>query len=128
MRVAQQMSGHIFSTVGQNPPKTRELRCAPGSQTALRQVSIVYRKANDAIFPRTHEDDAEDPEHFDSGYEFINHSCAASGPEVAQQLQDYADRGWLEEVTYQGLQEKFGARPRFETYQEDAPGSLAEVV
>ena len=51
----------------------------------------------------------EDPENLDSGYEFINHSCAASDPEVARQLQDYAGRGGLEEVTYQSLQDKFGA-------------------
>ena len=109
----------------------------------------------DAIFPRTQEDDAEDPENFDSGCEFINHSCAASGPGVAQQLQGCADRGWLEEVTYQGLQQKFGAnftvsdffivaktkngttkkrmildlkgKRCFETCQEDTPGGLAEV-
>ena len=63
----------------------------------------------DAIFPRTQEDDEDDTGSFNSGYELINHSCGANDPEVAQQLQVHGDRGWLEEVTHQSLQDKFGA-------------------
>ena len=63
----------------------------------------------EAIFPRTQEDDEDDAENFNPGDEFINHSSAANDPEVAHQLRAYADRGWLEEVTYQSLHDNFGA-------------------
>ena len=59
----------------------------------------------DGIFPRAGEEDEPDAT-FD--YDFTTHSCAADDDEAAEQIQQYADRGWLEETSYAKLQSKFG--------------------
>ena len=56
------------------------------------------------IFPRAGEEDEPDATFED---DFTAHSCAAGDDEAAKQIQQYADRGWLEETSYAKLRSKF---------------------
>ena len=59
----------------------------------------------DGIFPRAGDED-EPEANFDD--DFTAHSCAADDDEAAEQIRQYADRGWLQETSYAKLQREFG--------------------